>query len=102
MPNYLITLQTLTNRGFYSIDLTNIIKREREREREREWRRLVYASGFFQLKINWKKNSRMTNLGLYTHYLLRAFSMGEQKNNKFFSFFFWFYSFNKRAKMTFM
>jgi hypothetical protein len=36
MPNYLITLQTLTNRGFYSIDLTNIIERERERERERE------------------------------------------------------------------
>jgi hypothetical protein len=33
MPNYLITLQTLTNRGFYSIDLNNIIK-ERERERE--------------------------------------------------------------------
>jgi hypothetical protein len=29
----------------------------------------------------------MTNLGLYTHYLLRAFSMGEQKNNKFLVFF---------------
>jgi hypothetical protein len=52
MPNYLITLQTLTNRGFYSIDLNNIIK---ERERERECRRLVYASGFFQLKKTKKK-----------------------------------------------
>jgi len=32
-PNYLITLQTLTNRVFYSIDLKNIIKKK-EREND--------------------------------------------------------------------